>query len=385
MQPLRLLLLLSSLAVSSLAQAPPVVAHWRLDESAGATANDSGPGNHHGTLVNFTGNAWVAGRVGNALSFDGVDDHVLIPAASGLPVYDGLGTPFSIAFWVKAPAQADRRVWSEQQGAPANAGPLFTLGSGSGSAALNERLRVFVRNDALNNVVNVTSQAVVFDDTWHHVVYADHAGRARLYIDGALDSVIDYSRWSYGPLSPLRSTFTLNSATIGAVVRNNAVATPLLGVVDDLRIYRSVLDDLDAQLLFLGVEPPTVVGSLAAFGLGCGRGPLDLVATGRAAFGDTIYAQLFRGEPGSYGLMAIGIGFLQPVDVGPFGFPGCTLYQSNVATSLLGLLGPAGSSMPFALVVPNRAIFAGTALSLQGAAFGSALELSPAAVAQVGR
>lgn len=377
--------IIPALVSTLLAQGPPLVAHWRFDESQGLIANDSGPHGHHGALVNFTGNPWVVGRVANALSFDGVDDHVVIPAAAGLPVYDGLGTPFSIAFWVKAPAQADRRVYSEQQAAPPNVGPLFTLGSGSGTTELNARLRLFVRNDALNNVVNVTSQTVVFDDTWHHVLYADHAGRARLYVDGLLDSVIDYSRWSYGPLSPLRSTFTLDSSTIGAVVRNGAIATPLLGIVDDLRIYRSVLDDLDAQLLWLGVEPPTIVGSLAAFGIGCGAGPLDLAATGSAALGATIHVQLFRGEPAGLALIAMGFGFLQPIAIGPLGYPGCTVYQGNFATSVLGLLTAAGSSMPFGLPVPNDPGLTGTVLSLQGAVFGTSLELSPAAIAQIGR
>lgn len=373
------------LALSLAAQSPPLVAHWRLDETTGTTASDSGPRGNHGLLVNFLGVPWVPGHSGNALSFDGVDDYVSVPSGQGLPVYDGRGTPFSIAFWVKAPAQADRRVYSEQQAVPVGGGPLFTLGSGSGTTAANGKLRVFVRNDVPNNVVNVLSLANVFDDTWHHVLYADHAGRARLYVDGVLDSVIDYSHWSYGPLSPLRSTFTLDSVTLGAVVRNNVIATPLLGLVDDLRIYRSRLDLADALLLTLDLDPPTIVGSLAAFGYGCGQGPLDLAVTGSAANGGTIYTQLFTGEPGALALLAIGIGFLQPVDLGTFGFPGCTLYQQNVATTVLGVLGPAGSSLPFAFAVPAGTGYYGIALSMQGVALGAAVELAPAAVAMFGR
>jgi len=381
----RLAVNLFALALPLAAQAPPLVAHWRLDETTGTTANDSGPLGRHGQLVNFTGAPWVAGHAGNALSFDGVDDYVAIPTGPGLPVYDGRGTPYSIAFWVKAPAQADRRVYSEQQSAPVGAGPLFTLGSGSGTTVANGKLRVFVRSDAVANVVNVLSTATVFDDAWHHVLYAEHAGRGRLYVDGVLDSVIDYSHWSYGPLSPLRSTFTLDSVTLGAVVRNNAIATPLLGLIDDLRVYRSVLDLADALLLSLHLDPPTVVGSLAAFGYGCGQGPLDLAVTGSAATGGTIHTQLFRGEPGALALLAIGLGPLQPVDLGSSGFPGCMLYQQNVATTVLGVLGPAGSSPPFGFAVPAGTGFYGTSLSFQGIALGAAVEFGPAAVALLGR
>jgi hypothetical protein len=374
---------LGTLLTSPLAaQAPPLLAHWRFDETAGLAANDSGPLGNHGQLVNQAAPVWVAGRFGNALQFDGVDDYIAIAAGQGLPVYRGTGTPFSIAFWVKAPAQADRRVWSEQQAAPAGGGPLFTLGSGSGSTAANAKLRVFVRSDLPANVVNVLSLADVFDDTWHHVVYTDHAGHAALWIDGALDSVLDYSRWSWGPLSPLPSTFAIDTPTIGAVVRNGAVATPLQGLVDDLRVYGSVLDQADVQVVLAGADPGVVVGSLAAIGRGCGTGPLDLVATGSASLGGTIWTQLVRGEPGALALVALGLGPLQPVDLAPFGHAGCTLWQQNVATALVGVVGPSGSAAPFAFPVTGAL---GTLLSIQGVTLGSGVALSPAANAMLGR
>jgi len=44
-----------------------------LDEGGGVIAYDSSKGNHNGTLV---GPSWIAGYLGRALSFDGVDDYV---------------------------------------------------------------------------------------------------------------------------------------------------------------------------------------------------------------------------------------------------------------------------------------------------------------------
>ncbi len=381
-----LAILFATVPLASLAaQAPPLIAHWRLDETTGTSAADASGRGNIGTLVNFGGAPWVAGHAGNALAFDGVDDYVAIALTSGLPIYDGLGTPFSIAFWVKAPAQSDRRVYSEQQAVPVGNGPLFSLGSGSTAAAATGRLRVFLRNDNPSNVADLLSTATVFDDTWHHVVYSDHAGIARIYVDGVLDSAHDYSRWNYGPLSSLWAPFTMTSLTLGAVVRNGTIATPLLGQVDDVRVYRSALDGVDAQLLFMGVDPPVIAASLAAYGRGCGRGPLDLAVTGSAAAAATIWVQLFRGEPNALALIGIGLGPLAPVDLASFGFPGCTLYQQNIATSVVGVLAPAGSSPPFAFAVPSSTAFAGTLLSMQGIALGSAVEFSPAAVAMLGR
>lgn len=49
------------------------VAHWKLDETTGDGVIDE-MSNSNGTLVNMTGNEWVAGQDGNALDFSlGVD------------------------------------------------------------------------------------------------------------------------------------------------------------------------------------------------------------------------------------------------------------------------------------------------------------------------
>ncbi len=88
---------------------------WKLDEKSGTAASDSSGSANHGTLKNFvtTPSPWVAGKFGNALLFDGVDDYVDIGIKKGLLAYDGKGSPYSIVFWVKAPAQHDKRCYAE--------------------------------------------------------------------------------------------------------------------------------------------------------------------------------------------------------------------------------------------------------------------------------
>ena len=71
-----------------------VVGLWHFDEGSETTVyDDSGWGNN-GTLTNDP--TWVAGKFGNALSFDGVDDYVDLGTANLLP--DGVGT---VSVWVK--------------------------------------------------------------------------------------------------------------------------------------------------------------------------------------------------------------------------------------------------------------------------------------------
>ncbi len=68
-----------------------MVSYWKLDESSGTIATDS-VGTNDGTLVN--GPVWTSGQVDGALSFDGVDDYVL------LPDIELLLNPFTICAWV---------------------------------------------------------------------------------------------------------------------------------------------------------------------------------------------------------------------------------------------------------------------------------------------
>jgi len=75
------------------------VGHWDLDENTGSTVNDS---SYYGLDGTITGAAWVSGKVGKALDFDGVDDYVAIPDADRILDVDN----FTISSWVYYPATA---------------------------------------------------------------------------------------------------------------------------------------------------------------------------------------------------------------------------------------------------------------------------------------
>src|SRR4030042_517061 len=71
-----------------------LIGYWELDETSGTTAIDSSS-NNNGTLTN--GPAWVSGKINNALSFDGVDDFILVPDSNVLEGMSGL----TISAWIK--------------------------------------------------------------------------------------------------------------------------------------------------------------------------------------------------------------------------------------------------------------------------------------------
>ncbi|MBL9139416.1 MAG: VCBS repeat-containing protein, partial [Verrucomicrobiales bacterium] len=74
------------------------VAYWRFDENAGASAADASGSGNEGALAN--GPTWdPSGQVDGCLSFDGVDDTVVIPHSSDLELGKD-NTDFSVAFWL---------------------------------------------------------------------------------------------------------------------------------------------------------------------------------------------------------------------------------------------------------------------------------------------
>jgi hypothetical protein len=73
---------------------PAELTTWlKADETSGTTAADSSGNGHHGTLIN--GPTWTAGKIGNAVSLDGVNDYVSLPP----DIVSGL-SDFTVATWV---------------------------------------------------------------------------------------------------------------------------------------------------------------------------------------------------------------------------------------------------------------------------------------------
>ena len=81
---------------------PALAVYLTLDEASGSIAFDSSIYGKDGTLVNMDPNDWVAGYDGNALDFDGVDEHVVITGYKGV-----VGTiSRSISAW-----ESNQRPW----------------------------------------------------------------------------------------------------------------------------------------------------------------------------------------------------------------------------------------------------------------------------------
>ncbi len=214
-----------------------LVGHWMFDESSGTTAADSSGNNNVGTVM---GDAqWVAGKVGGALAFDGVDDMVVVNQNAGLPIYNnGTDNAYSITLWVKGGPQNDMRIFSE--GSTTSNTPLLNLGTmNSGQFA------TYIRPEAGTISNHPLSQAEPFDDAWHHIVWVDENGTAALYVDGHLDG---------GDFNYTRGTMALDTTAIGGILRA-APSHFFAGQIDEVRVYDRALSAGEA-LWLAGVTDP---------------------------------------------------------------------------------------------------------------------------------
>lgn len=78
---------------------PDLVGYWKFDEGSGTIAHDFSVFGNNGIL--YGNPTWVSGKVGSALSFDGVDDYV---DCGSIPTYES----FSIIIWVNPTANPNK-------------------------------------------------------------------------------------------------------------------------------------------------------------------------------------------------------------------------------------------------------------------------------------
>ncbi len=205
-----------------------VMSSWPLDTVTNISGSFTSPDvySHNDLLLNFMdGSHLIPGRFGNALSFDGVQQYAR--RTSGFPIY--LTTNYTISLWVNgAPGQFNKQVFAEGGAS----GDFFLLGTENATPA-GPSLNVKINPGTADR----KSTRPVFDNTWHHVVWVDENGRARLYVDGTLDD----TDFSY-----VRTSLTLDSTALGALVRANP-ANYFAGALDSVAVWNRRLTLTEIQ------------------------------------------------------------------------------------------------------------------------------------------
>jgi len=211
-----------------------LVGHWKLDDGSGASAADSSPGGCQGKLVNLDAKeAWVAGRLGGALEFDGDRGYVELANSSALQdVQEG---NYTLSAWFK-PANTPPGTGNAYNGAYAI---IMKKGFHEGLMYNSENKFELCHWLAGDKGTGATTAGTFQPGRFYHVAgVVDKAnGAAHIYINGKLEGsgafdgnaeVRPYGEdiWRIG---------TANNNT------REGYAWPANGVIDDVRIYNRAL------------------------------------------------------------------------------------------------------------------------------------------------
>ncbi|SFV11189.1 LamG-like jellyroll fold domain-containing protein [Pseudoduganella namucuonensis] len=200
-----------------------------FDEASGTAAPDASGNGRHAALVN--GPVWTAGKRGNAIALDGVDDHVALPAGVAADLSD-----FTIAAWV---------YWNGGR----NWERVFDFGSGTSHymfltpRAYRGGVRFAIATNGGVGEQTVGSSAPLPAGQWVHVAVTLSGATGTLYVNGA--AVGTNTAMTHAP------------RRIGATSRNwigrSQYPDPYFkGMVDDFRIYSGALSAEEIAALMAG-------------------------------------------------------------------------------------------------------------------------------------
>jgi hypothetical protein len=150
-----------------------LVGYWGMDEGAGTTAYDGSGNSNTGTLTN--GPKWTTGKVGGALSFDGVNDYVTVPDSNDW--YFGTGD-FTIDFWVRFNSLPATEIALCGQGWDGSHYKKVVLDNWGGS-----NFALQYRTESLN--AKSTSAYVWSTGVWYHIAIVRYGSSWYFFINGS--------------------------------------------------------------------------------------------------------------------------------------------------------------------------------------------------------
>ncbi|MHC4426045.1 MAG: sugar-binding protein, partial [Planctomycetota bacterium] len=206
-----------------------LIGWWKFD----GDANDSSGNANHGTENGDP--SYVAGKFGQAISFDGDGDRVEVPAtvADNPALY--LSTSISASAWVKTTVSADELHSLMRH--EFHFTPLQTFGGRARAAA-------FVDQDG-SMVLHITSfdWSKINDGKWHHYAVTYSNGIHEVWIDGTKEvsnNVGAFSLW----------TRDNQPWVFGGKERGEGGGEHYSGELDDVRIYNYALSDAEITALY---------------------------------------------------------------------------------------------------------------------------------------
>ncbi|MBV7339735.1 cadherin-like domain-containing protein [Chloroflexi bacterium TSY] len=225
-----------SIAVTAM---PSPAGHWAFNEGGCTTVVDS-TGNGYHVPCPLTWSSDTPAGNGYSMSFDGIDDYILIPDAPALRIRDN----FTLSLWFRPGSTSQSQKY------------LLSRNSNSGGE------QVAIIYEYMDNTVEffsighsgenprAGSQMTIADTNWHHIAYTYDGTNWVGYLDG-------------NQIFALNRTFSLTQAVrngwfVGAA---HAHAHAVDGLIDEVQIYNQALSNNEIQALVF-VSP--VINSTSA-------------------------------------------------------------------------------------------------------------------------
>jgi arylsulfatase A-like enzyme len=217
-----------------------LVGHWMFDESSGSVAIDSSMNGRDGTLSGPT--RTFSCISGGALSFDGIDDQVLVN-------YEGItgANARSVCFWANTSNASGHPVvaWGDEQ---VPGGKWHVVINGDSSRGVVGAIGVDVGGGHLVGATNVA------DGRWHQVsivLGGADVSDTGVYIDGRLDGT------SGRQPRPVNTVSNGRRVTVGAGSDGSSVKY-FAGLIDDFRLYSGTMSE--QKIAALASPPPAISG-----------------------------------------------------------------------------------------------------------------------------
>ncbi|HVQ58803.1 MAG TPA: LamG-like jellyroll fold domain-containing protein [Solirubrobacterales bacterium] len=185
-----------------------------FNETSGVTATDASPSKNNGTVSGATSVA--GGKIGRALSFDGVNDKVDVPDAASLDLTTGM----TLEAWVNPTTKTGYRTALMKE---RNKDLVYALYASNGSTPKLENFT------ATENAATAPAANSLPLNTWSHLAATYDGTTLRLYVNGTQVATKAATGAMPNTANPLR---------IGG---NSVWGEYFSGLVDEVRVYNRAL------------------------------------------------------------------------------------------------------------------------------------------------
>lgn len=216
-----------AVSVESLqAQTTGPVAAYAFDAGSGIVLADAS--GHTNTLTLINGPAWVPGRNGTALSFDGNNDRAV--AQAHVPELNLAGRSLTLSAWIYPRSNSTWQMIVLKPARATHSAPYFDWSMHREKTT--GRIVGFLGCDAQQRASNATTPL----NTWTHVAVTYDGAALRHYINGNLDRT-----------TPLTCAVTNTSSQPIRIGANGGNGEVMNGSLDDVRVYHRVLSAAEIQ------------------------------------------------------------------------------------------------------------------------------------------